>query len=85
MPTELIIMLICLAFSAFFSGTEIAYTSLSKLKVKKEDEAQTPTDKLVGFIYNHYDFALSTVLIGNNLVNIAATFVAPSIFMTLLL
>ncbi len=71
-------ILICflLLASAFFSGTEIAYTSLSKLKVKKEDEKQTPVEKLVGFIYNRYDFALSTVLVGNNLVNIAATSVA---------
>lgn len=73
---EYILIILCLLGSAFFSGTEIAYTSLSKLKVKKEGEKQTPTEKLVGFIYNHYDFALSTVLVGNNLVNIAATSVA---------
>lgn len=62
--------------SAFFSGTEIAYTSLSKLKMKREGENPTTIQKLVGFIYNHYDFALSTVLVGNNLVNIGATSVA---------
>ena len=62
--------------SAFFSGTEIAYTSLSKLKMKREGEHPTTIQKLVGFIYNHYDFALSTVLVGNNLVNIGATSVA---------
>ena len=73
---EYILIAFLLLCSAFFSGTEIAYTSLSKLKVKKEGEKQTPTEKLVGFIYNHYDFALSTVLVGNNLVNIAATSVA---------
>lgn len=73
---EYILIAFLLLGSAFFSGTEIAYTSLSKLKVKKEGEKQTPTEKLVGFIYNHYDFALSTVLVGNNLVNIAATSVA---------
>jgi len=73
---EYILIILLLLGSAFFSGTEIAYTSLSKLKVKKEDERQTPTEKLVGFIYRHYDFALSTVLVGNNLVNIAATSVA---------
>lgn len=71
-----ILIVLCLIGSAFFSGTEIAYTSLSKLKVKKEGEKQTPTEKLVSFIYNHFDFALSTVLVGNNLVNIAATSVA---------
>ena len=62
--------------SAFFSGTEIAYTSLSKLKMKREGDHPTVIQKLVGFIYNHYDFALSTVLVGNNLVNIGATSVA---------
>ena len=62
--------------SAFFSGTEIAYTSLSKLKMKRDAENPTTVQKLVGFIYNHYDYALSTVLVGNNLVNIGATSVA---------
>ena len=62
--------------SAFFSGTEIAYTSLSKLKIKRDCENPTTVQKLVGFIYNHYDYALSTVLVGNNLVNIGATSVA---------
>ena len=62
--------------SAFFSGTEIAYTSLSKLKMKRDCENPTTAQKLVGFIYNHYDYALSTVLVGNNLVNIGATSVA---------
>ena len=62
--------------SAFFSGTEIAYTSLSKLKMKRDSENPTAAQKLVGFIYNHYDYALSTVLVGNNLVNIGATSVA---------
>lgn len=78
-----ILIVLCLIGSAFFSGTEIAYTSLSKLKVKKEGEEQTPTEKLVSFIYNHYDFALSTVLVGNNLVNIAATSVATVIAVNL--
>ena len=73
---EYILLVFLLLGSAFFSGTEIAYTSLSKLKVKKEGEDRTATEKLVGFIYNRYDFALSTVLVGNNLVNIAATSVA---------
>ena len=62
--------------SAFFSGTEIAYTSLSKLKMKREDENPSLLQKLVAFIYNHSDYALSTVLVGNNLVNIGATSVA---------
>ena len=70
------LLLLC---SAFCSGSEIAYTSLSKLKFKKELENPTFSDKLVRFIYNRYDYALSTILIGNNLVNIAATSTATVI------
>ncbi len=73
---EYILILFLLLGSAFFSGTEIAYTSLSKLKIKKEREHPTPSQRLVHFIYDHYDNALSTLLIGNNLVNIAATSIA---------
>ncbi len=69
--------------SAFFSGTEIAYTSLSKLKMKRDSENPTTLQKLVGFIYNHYDYALSTVLVGNNLVNIGATSVATVLAISL--
>lgn len=76
---EYVIIVFLLIGSAFFSGTEIAYTSLSKLKMKKEDEHSSRVQKLVNFIYRHYDYALSTVLIGNNLVNIAATSIATVI------
>ena len=71
--------------SAFFSGTEIAYTSLSKLKMKRDAENPSTVQKLVGFIYNHYDYALSTVLVGNNLVNIGATSVATVVAVNLAL
>lgn len=73
---EYILIVMLLLGSAFFSGTEIAYTSLSKLKMKKDNENPSKMQKLVNFIYNHYDYALSTVLVGNNLVNIGATSVA---------
>ena len=73
---EYILILLCLVGSAFFSGTEIAYTSLSKLKIKKEREHPQGIQRLVLFIYDHFDNALSTLLIGNNLVNIAATSIA---------
>ena len=71
-----LLIIFLLMGSAFFSGTEIAYTSLSKLKMKRDSENPSTVQKLVGFIYNHYDYALSTVLVGNNLVNIGATSVA---------
>lgn len=73
---EYILIALLLLCSAFFSGTEIAYTSLSKLKLKKEQENPGLSQKLVRFIYDNYDRALSTVLVGNNLVNIGATSLA---------
>ena len=73
---EYILIVLCLLGSAFFSGTEIAYTSLNKLKMKQEEDNLSAASKLVRYIYNHYDRALSTLLIGNNLVNIAATSLA---------
>ena len=78
-----VLIVFLLLGSAFFSGTEIAYTSLSKLKLKRDSEHPTTIQKLVGFIYNHYDYALSTVLVGNNLVNIGATSVATVIAVNL--
>ena len=80
---EYIYIAILLLGSAFFSGTEIAFTSLNKLKIKKDDEKLTKTEKLVNFIYNHFDYGLSTVLVGNNLVNIGATSVATVLALAL--
>ena len=73
---EYLLIVFLLIGSAFFSGTEIAYTSLNKLKLRQDGENPKGVAKLVHYIYNHYDRALSTLLIGNNLVNIAATSLA---------
>lgn len=73
----LIVILIC--FSAFFSGSEVAYTSLNKFRIKKQAEQGSRTAKLVVYICDHYQNILSTILIGNNLVNIAATSIAAVI------
>ena len=73
---EYIAIVLCLMGSAFFSGSEIAYTSLNKLRMKEESENLSGADKVMRYIYRHYDRALSTILIGNNLVNIAATSIA---------
>ena len=78
-----IFIVLLLMGSAFFSGTEIAYTSLNKLKLKKESENAKGVQKVVLYIYNHYDQALSTLLIGNNLVNIGATSIATVLAVTL--
>ncbi|MBR5231112.1 MAG: HlyC/CorC family transporter [Clostridia bacterium] len=77
------LLVLLLMGSAFFSGTEIAFTSLNKLRLKKEADRASRAEKLVLYICNHYENALSTVLIGNNLVNIGATSIATVIAVSL--
>ena len=71
------------ALSAFFSGSEIAYASANKMRLKKAAESGRAKDKIAYFIYENYASALSTILIGNNLVNIAASSVATVIAINL--
>jgi putative hemolysin len=79
-----IAIVILLLLSAFFSGTEIAYTSVSKTKLKVALENGDKRAKIAMYIYEHYDDALSTILIGNNLVNIAASAVATVILIDMI-
>jgi len=81
-----IAIVIFIAFSAFFSGSEIAYASANRLRLKARAEAENSTkaEKLAFYIFERYDRALVTILIGNNLVNIASSSVATVIAIALL-
>ncbi|MBR4303845.1 MAG: HlyC/CorC family transporter [Clostridia bacterium] len=81
--TNYIIIAICLVLSAFFSGSEIAYNSVNPIRLQKAAEEGSKKAKLTLSIYNNYDKFLSTILIGNNLVNIASSSVATVIFINL--
>ena len=81
-PYLAIVCLICL--SAFFSGSELAYSSANRLRLKAAADSGKRTAKLAYDIYRHYDTALITILVGNNLVNIAASSVATVIAVSLL-
>ncbi len=76
---EYLAIVLCLMGSAFFSGSEIAYTSLNRMRMRDESGDMSGAEKMMHYIYNNFDRALSTVLIGNNLVNIAATSIATVI------
>lgn len=73
-------LLVC---SAFFSSTEIAFASVNKTRLKQRAESGSLRDKWALEISDHYDKALCTILIGNNLVNIASSSVATVIAMSL--
>ena len=76
-----IVILIC--FSAFFSGSEIAFASVNLLRLQKAAERGSAPAKMAYFICRQYDQALCTILIGNNLVNIAASSLATVIALQL--
>lgn len=71
----LTIILICVILSAFFSATETAFNSVNKIRLKSMAD-KNPRARLVLQLLDHYDNLLSTILIGNNIVNILATSVA---------
>ncbi len=83
---DYIAIVIFIMFSAFFSGSEIAYASVNEIRLKKAAEAENGSKiaKLAYGIYNSYDDALITILIGNNLVNIASSSVATVIAISLM-
>ncbi len=78
-------ILVLLALSAFFSATEIAFASVSalRLKTRLQDENSLAL-RLANAIKERYDDALSAILIGNTLVNIAASSVATVLVIDLL-
>lgn len=70
------IMLVFLILSAFFSATETAYTSINRIRLKNMAQDGDKRAKKVLELEEKYDNLLSTILIGNNLVNIGLTAVA---------
>lgn len=77
MEYVLIVILIC--FSAFFSGTEIAYTSVNRVRLRNMAEAGSKVAALAVRLGDKFESALSAILIGNNFVNIAASSVSTTI------
>ena len=69
-------ILICVFLSNFFSASEMAYSSCNQLRLENAAEEGAKSAKTALFISTHFDDALSTILIGNNLVNIASSSLA---------
>ncbi len=66
-------IVLCVVLSGFFSGSEMAYSACNRMRLENEKEAGSRRAGLALFIAEHFDDALSTILIGNNLVNIACS------------
>lgn len=68
----LIIILFSMVLSGIFSATETAFSSLNRIRMKNLAEKGNKKAKLVIKLSERYDVLLSTILIGNNIVNILA-------------
>ncbi len=66
-------IILCVALSGFFSSSEMAYSSCNMIRLEKAKEEGSKKAALAAYIVDHYDKALGAILIGNNLVNIAAS------------
>ncbi|KAF5053458.1 hypothetical protein DSECCO2_398140 [anaerobic digester metagenome] len=73
MQVQLTAIVILLLFSAVFSATETAYTSLSFVQLKTLENRKKRSSKLAYKLSQNRDALLTTVLVGNNVVNISAS------------
>ncbi len=66
-------ILACIIMSAFFSGSEMALSAANEIRLENLTEAGDRKAARTLYLVRHFDDILSTILIGNNLVNIAAS------------
>ena len=80
-----LIVVVLLFFSAIFSATETALSTVSSIRIRKLAEENKRGAKKALILIENYDRLITTILIGNNLVNIGASTVAAFIFTHLIL
>jgi len=75
-------LILCIMLSAFFSATETAYSACNRVKLKTVDGPRKEKAQIALALLEKYDSLITTVLIGNNLVNIVGTAIATLLFTT---
>lgn len=80
LPLSLIFLLIVLILlSAFFSASETAFSSVNKIRLKNYVDEKRRGSKKALYVAENFDRALSTILVGNNIVNIAAASISTKV------
>ena len=74
-------VVVCVALSGFFSGSEMAFSSCNRLRLENDAEDGNKKASLALYVASHFDDALSAILIGNNLVNVASSTLATSLIL----
>ena len=75
-------LILCIILSAFFSATETAFSACNRVKLKTVEGPRKARAQLALSLLEKYDSLLTTVLIGNNVVNIVGTAIATLLFTT---
>ncbi len=84
MITYAVVIVVLVLFSAFFSATETAFSSVNRTRIKTMMEKGNRKAALVYSLSEQYDKLISTILIGNNIVNIAMASIGTLLFCELL-
>ena len=78
--SQIIALVFLVTMSAVFSSSETAITSVSKIKVRQLDQKDNKNAHLLKKLHDSMQTTISTILIGNNIVNIAASSIATILF-----
>lgn len=84
MSSHLIIIVVCLIMSAYFSATETAFSTFNRIRMKNLAEKGNKKAQTALKLADSYDTLISTILIGNNIVNILASAMGTILFTELL-
>lgn len=76
---QLIILIVLILLSAFFSSAETAFSTVNRVRMRALEEEGNKKAKKVNLILDNYSKMISTILIGNNIVNIAASALATTL------
>ena len=80
MTAYIIALVVCFLLSAFFSGAEMALSAANRLRLENAAEDGDRRAGTALALLDRFDSALGAILIGNNIVNIAATTLATVLF-----
>ena len=80
---QILIIIVLIGLSAYFSATETAFTSVNRIKIKNMANDGNHKAERVLKLTQQYDKMLTTTLLGNNIVNIAMTAIATVLFVSL--
>ncbi|HWS21831.1 MAG TPA: CNNM domain-containing protein, partial [Methanoregula sp.] len=76
---EILLFVLCVILSAFFSSSEVALISITRAKARTLANEGKPGSEAVAALKESPEHLLITILIGNNIVNVAAAALATSI------